>query len=721
VESKLDFAGVVKQSITRHKRLDTDTDKVITENFTYDSQNRLFTHTHQVDNNPVEYLAQNTYNELSQLQTKKVGGANSGSWLQTVDYKYNIRGWMTQINDPNNLGNNLFGYKINYNQIEGLAIPNSDFLDQIVKAKYNGNIAEVSWKTLTEENEPLKRYGYSYDALNRLTAGFYQKSGSETAKEYFEKLEYDLNGNITRLKRSEGLLAGSTTALMIDNLRYDYTGNRLTKVTEEQIGNSKGYPYLPAPNTITYDDNGNMITHLDKGISEISYNFLNLPIIINVNPGSRSTKTLQYTYRADGVKVAKTFYQNSVTNTILYLDGFQYKYSPASTAGSELQFVPTSEGYFDFEKNLYIYNYTDHLGNVRLSYADSNHDGGIQPRDMNVKHCEDLGNGNMACYDVWLPGEVVEINNYYPFGLLHNYLATTANAYQYKYNGKELQENGMYDYGARFYMPDIGRWGVVDPLAETSRRWSPYTYAYNNPVRFIDPDGRQNEDKIKIFNDGKIERTKDNNPYDTVTNEDESKSIQIARVNVSESNPTGDSQIGEAKTVPYEIEGEYGEPSSSEYTYLQINNDAVADSFFEFAADNIQKEFGQDRLSFTDGFTTNIIGTNHSDTTSSSAIDAIGYKEVNTNLLGKHFINQATREERVHNHRAGIGAWGPSGFDVSRNSKTGELLIQKTFLNPVGDRKSYNPSVRNTYQYTPGVGYFKYNKDTATYIGKTKK
>jgi len=140
-----------------------------------------------------------------------------------------------------------------------------------------------------------------------------------------------------------------------------------------------------------------------------------------------------------------------------YLDGFQYE-------NEKLKFFPTSEGFYNAEREEYVYNYTDHLGNVRVSYF---HNGtGI---------------------------EVLEENNYYPFGLKHvGYNALTGNpSYQYKYNGKELQETGMYDYGARFYMPDIGRWGVVDPLSEKYRRHSTYAYAVNNPIRFIDPDGMQ--------------------------------------------------------------------------------------------------------------------------------------------------------------------------------------------------------------------------------------
>ncbi len=94
-----------------------------------------------------------------------------------------------------------------------------------------------------------------------------------------------------------------------------------------------------------------------------------------------------------------------------------------------------------------------------------------------------------SCTSCINSAEVLEENYFYPFGLLHNYSGTTQNPYQYKHNGKELQEDGSYDFGARMYMPEIARWGVIDPLAESYRRWSPYHYAMDNPIRFTDPDG----------------------------------------------------------------------------------------------------------------------------------------------------------------------------------------------------------------------------------------
>ncbi|WP_228453608.1 hypothetical protein [Chryseobacterium aquaeductus] len=96
----------------------------------------MLTHKHKIDNNPEEILAQNTYNELSQLQNKKVGGAILGSGLQSIDYAYNIRGWMTHINDPNDLNGKLFGYEIKYTNPENTSLSTP---------RFNGNIAEVDW------------------------------------------------------------------------------------------------------------------------------------------------------------------------------------------------------------------------------------------------------------------------------------------------------------------------------------------------------------------------------------------------------------------------------------------------------------------------------------------------------------------------------------------------------------------------------------------------
>ncbi len=325
----------------------------------------------------------------------------------------------------------------------------------ITGGRYNGNILTIDWKN--SNDGVLRRYDYNYDGLNRLTMAHYREPMTSVPQNHFysEEAAYDLNGNIVNLWRNTKNPSGVYEG--IDILTYQYSGNKLTSVNDATM-NPSGYP--GGGNTIIYDDNGNMINHLDKGINQINYNFLNLTSNITVGSG-RLRRSTNYNYRADGTKISSSFLNQTILlSQTDYLDGFQYKTIASNTI---LNFVPTSEGYFNFENNKYIYNYTDHLGNVRVSY---------------------FNNGSEI--------EVLEESNYYPFGLKHEgYNVLSGNpSYQYKYNGKELQETGMYDYGARMYMPDVGRWGVIDPLAEKMTRHSPYNYAFNNPIRFIDPDGR---------------------------------------------------------------------------------------------------------------------------------------------------------------------------------------------------------------------------------------
>jgi len=132
----------------------------------------------------------------------------------------------------------------------------------------------------------------------------------------------------------------------------------------------------------------------------------------------------------------------------------------------------------------------------------------------------------------YVKNAVIQMDDYYPFGLTFNsYQRENSILNKYQYNGKEKQDELEWlDYGARMYMPDIGRWGMIDPLSDRMRRHSPYNYAFDNPLRFTDPDGMApfteiyNENGKKIGedsngNDGKVSIVTDNDQAKRIAKE----------------------------------------------------------------------------------------------------------------------------------------------------------------------------------------------------------
>ena len=401
--------------------------------YSYDHADRLLKVEHTLGGTKIT-LADYAYDNLGRLQSKSL----HGSATNKLTYAYNVRGWLTGISGSK------FTQNLYYNTGTGTA-------------KYNGSISSMTWKAGNEST--IRGYKFTYDGLSRLMNATYgETAGINTNTNRFSEnvTAYDKNGNIKTLQRY-GQTAASSYGL-IDNLTFTLGGNLLNRVDDAAAASAYGGGFefkdgVKQANEYTYDSNGNLTKDLNKGISTITYNVLNLPNMVTFSDGS----TIAYTYGADGTKLKTVHKTGSTTTTTDYCGNVVYE-------NGVQKLLLTDEGYVTLSDGKYHYYLKDHQGNNRVVINQS--------------------------------GTVEETNHYYPFG---GVFASTGNTQPYKYNGKELDaKKGLnwYDYGARHYDAALGRFTTNDRFAEKYHSMSPYQYGANNPVKHIDVNG----DSIVVLN-----------------------------------------------------------------------------------------------------------------------------------------------------------------------------------------------------------------------------
>ena len=415
---------------------------VTTTSYSFTNKPLTLTHVHTSGSKSLTEVHTYSYDyadRLSKVQHK----LDNNTIVTLAEYTYDDLGRMEQ----KKLGGTAHSSTYSYNIRSWLTgITGSKFTQTLAynnsTAGYNGNITAMGWTADGDSHS----YTFTYDGLSRLL------NATHGAGRFTEKVtSYDKNGNIKGLQRYGQ--TGASTYGLIDNLSYTLNGNQLNRVDDAVNASAYngGFEFKDAvkqANEYAYDNNGNLTKDLNKGIEEIQYNSLNLPKLIKFKDQS----TITYTYAADGTKLRVEHKIGSSTTRTTYCRNVIYE-------GSIAKYLLTEEGYVSLDNGEYYYYLKDHQGNNWV----------VVDQNSNVE----------------------ETNHYYPFG---GVFTNTRNAQPYKYNGKELDTNkglNWYDYGARMYDAALGRWHVVDPLAEKYYSVSPYNYCMNNPVNAIDSNGEK--------------------------------------------------------------------------------------------------------------------------------------------------------------------------------------------------------------------------------------
>ena len=590
--------------------------------YTYDLANRLLKSVYQLNDKDSITLVDNIYDEVGRLFVDRRNGVPE---LRT-NYSYNLRSWLKGVSSP------LFSQTLNYQE----AIND-------ISPCYNGNISSLFWRTAQNNasnaliSSPEKGYSFTYDGLSRLKDAVYGEGASlnQNRNRFNEQITgYDKMGNILGLLRYGQ--TGTDSYGLIDNLNLTYNGNQLESVYDNAtncvFGNGMEFKDA-AHETVeyAYDKNGNLTKDLNKKITEIQYNILNLPSHIRFADGS----SIVYEYAADGSKVRTTHTINDNVTSTVYCGNAVYE-------NGSLKMLLNESGYYSFQDNKFHFYIKDHQGNVRV-VADET-------------------------------GKVDEVNDYYPFGGLMSNVCN--NVQPYKYNGKELDRKGgldWYDYGARHYDATIGRWHMVDPMAEKYYGTSPYVYCNNSPIRYIDPTGMfytgytidENGYILKVNDEGgdSYDVLYSKEKYSSSTVKDYDKTGNKTGIQISKGIQSGtEVKNMSSKQITGVIQSQEGKATGKtikNHAY-EVKSDNEALSIMNFLDKNTNVEWSNTLMKNKQGNSVNLISTSHEASTVS-----LGSYQLNKYIrLGGEVI----RADHIH---PGIGHNTPSGLVKGLNGMYG--------------------------------------------------
>ena len=305
----------------------------------------------------------------------------------------------------------------------------------------------------------LRGYDFAYDGLNRLEESTYAEGAgmSQNKNRYSEKiLSFSPNGSIECLQRYGKKNNGAFG--LIDDLTYSYNGNQIKAISDKagSLLYNGSFDFKDGANADVeyfYDANGALVKDLNKGISNIEYDVLGNLKCISFSNGFKT----KYVYDAAGNKL-RTTHESAVTNTTDYIGNFIFE-------DGKLSKFLFDGGYCSFDNSqnpTFHYYEKDHLGSVRMVVNEN--------------------------------GTIEQVNHYYPFGGVYGDLSYNSEYQKSKYIGKEFDHmHGLdwYDHGARMYDAARVAWDKTERLYGKFNNWNLYCYGLDNPIKFIDKDGRE--------------------------------------------------------------------------------------------------------------------------------------------------------------------------------------------------------------------------------------